>query len=227
MRVGSEMIARIYTSVDGFCDLDHQSTPGAVGLFPSQNTYLIRGGTVEHIRKRVSGTFLRCAGRSCWIRCRLRTEHRVNGARKMTTGQITHRRKGVIWTATLNPLLEPRLSPGQPGRRRGVSNYEWTPETDRLLVELCTKWGAAKAKHIIGRRLQEGLLSDAAPKPDSVRKSVEYRMAKLGISTGRKRRKPDGRSPKRWTESQTNALLGALGADATIESIAGPHAPTP
>ena len=123
-------------------------------------------------------------------------------------------------TATLNPLLEPRLSPGQPGRRRGVSNYEWTPETDRLLVELCTKWGAAKAKHIIGRRLQEGLLSDAAPKPDSVRKSVEYRMAKLGISTGRKRRKPDGRSPKRWTESQTNALLGALGADATIESIA-------
>ena len=123
-------------------------------------------------------------------------------------------------TATLNPLLEPRLSPGQPGRRRGVSNYEWTPETDRLLVELCAKWGAAKAKHIIGRRLQEGLLSDAAPKPDSVRKSVEYRMAKLGIATGRERRKPDGRRPKRWTESQTAALLGALGADATIESIA-------
>ena len=93
-------------------------------------------------------------------------------------------------TATLNPLLEPRLSPGQPGRRRGVSNYEWAPETDRLLVELCAKWGAAKAKHIIGRRLQEGLFSDAAPKPERA-KSVEYRMAKLEIFTGRKPRKPD------------------------------------
>src|ERR1035438_415651 len=77
-------------------------------------------------------------------------------------------------TATLNPLLEPRLSPGQPGRRRGVSNYEWTPETDRLLLELCTKWGAAKAKHIIGRRLQEGLLSD--------RKSTRLNSSHLGIS---------------------------------------------
>jgi hypothetical protein len=46
-------------------------------------------------------------------------------------------------------------------------------------------------------------------------------MAKLGISTGQKRRKPDMREAKRWTESQTNTrLLGALGADATIESIA-------
>jgi hypothetical protein len=45
-------------------------------------------------------------------------------------------------------------------------------------------------------------------------------MAKLGISTEEKRRKPDARVSTRWTEAQTAALLGALGADATIESIA-------
>ena len=38
--------------------------------------------------------------------------------------------------ATLNPLLEPRLPVGQPGRPKGTSNYEWTPETDNLLIEL-------------------------------------------------------------------------------------------
>jgi hypothetical protein len=41
--------------------------------------------------------------------------------------------------ATLNPLLEPRLPAGQPGRPKGTSNYEWTPETDSLLTELCAK----------------------------------------------------------------------------------------
>lgn len=122
--------------------------------------------------------------------------------------------------AKLNPLLKPRLSPGQPGRPKGASNYEWTPETDRLLGDLCSKWGAAKAKNIIGRKLQEGRPTEAGPRPDSVRKAVERRMAKLGISTGQKRRKPEGRKVKRWTEAQTTALLGALGADATIESIA-------
>jgi hypothetical protein len=45
-------------------------------------------------------------------------------------------------------------------------------------------------------------------------------MAKLGILTGQRRRKPVTRRAKRWTESQTAALLGALGADATIKSIA-------
>jgi hypothetical protein len=45
-------------------------------------------------------------------------------------------------------------------------------------------------------------------------------MAKLGISIEEKRRKPAMRVSTRWTETQTAALLGALGADATIESIA-------
>ena len=122
--------------------------------------------------------------------------------------------------ATLDPLLQPRLPAGQPGRPKGASNYEWTPETDSLLVELCAKWGAAKAKRIMGRRIQDFRPTEAVPRPDSVRKAVEHRMAKLGIATGQKRRKPDIRTARRWTESQTTALLGALGADATIESIA-------
>ena len=97
------------------------------------------------------------------------------------TSQPNHapKKRGDL-AATLDPLLEPRRSAGQPGRTRGVSNYEWTPETDRLLAELCAKRGAAKAKHIVGRKIQEGRPTEAAPRPDSVRKAVEYRMAKLG-----------------------------------------------
>src|ERR1035438_460022 len=57
--------------------------------------------------------------------------------------------------ATLDPLLQPRRSAGQPGRPKGVSNYEWTPETDRLLADLCAKRGAATAKRIMGRKIQE------------------------------------------------------------------------
>jgi hypothetical protein len=49
---------------------------------------------------------------------------------------------------------------------------------------------------------------------------VERRIKTLGISTVATRRIPEGRVVKRWTEAQTAALLGALGADATIESIA-------
>jgi hypothetical protein len=122
--------------------------------------------------------------------------------------------------ATLDPLLEPRLAAGRPGRPRGVGNYDWTPEADQLLIELCAKLGAATAKRIMGRRIQESRQVEVTPRPDSVRKAVEHRMEKLGIVTRQKRRKPDMRRAKHWTESQTTALLGALGAAATIESIA-------
>src|ERR1035438_4273376 len=47
---------------------------------------------------------------------------------------------------TLDSTLEPRVSPGRPGRSKGSHNYEWTPETDRILEELCTKYGPAKTK---------------------------------------------------------------------------------
>jgi len=131
----------------------------------------------------------------------------------------TPKKRGNL-AATLDPLLEPRRKGGRPGRPKGGSNYEWTPETDKLLADLCAKWGAARAKRIVGRKIREGRPAESATSADSLRKAVEYRMAKLGISTELKRRKPEMREAKRWTESQTTALLGALGADATIESIA-------
>src|SRR6266545_4396813 len=122
--------------------------------------------------------------------------------------------------ATLDRDLEPRRSPGQPGRPKGTSNYEWSPETDKLLIELCTKCGAAKAKRVVGRRIQEDRPTEAVPRPDSVRKAVEHRMAKLGVPCGQSRRKPDIKEAKPWTECQTKTLLGALGGDANIKSIA-------
>src|SRR5207237_2373225 len=98
------------------------------------------------------------------------------------------RRRGNL-AATLDPLLEPRRSAGKRGRPKGASNYEWAPETDRLLVDLCAKLGAAKAKRVVGRKIRENRPTEEAPRPDSVRKAVEYRMAKLGISTGKGRKK--------------------------------------
>ena len=121
--------------------------------------------------------------------------------------------------ATLDPLLRPRRSPGSIGRPRGARNYEWTPETDQLLIEMCKKPVPA-AKRAVARALQKGRPTASAPTPDGLRKAVEYRMAKLGISAAKKRREPEAKTSKRWTEAQTAALLGALGADATIESIA-------
>ena len=122
--------------------------------------------------------------------------------------------------ATLDQELEPRLPPGKPGRPKGTNNYEWAPEIDRLLVELCAKSGATKAKRLVGRRIQEDRSAGAAPRPDSIRKAVERRMAKLGICAGQKRNKPETREVKPWTDCQTKTLLGALGADANIKSIA-------
>jgi len=73
--------------------------------------------------------------------------------------------------ATLDPLLEPRRSAGQPGRPKGVRNTNGLPETDKFLADLCAKRGAATAKRIMGRRIQEGRPTKAAPRPDSVRQS--------------------------------------------------------
>ena len=121
--------------------------------------------------------------------------------------------------ATLDPLLDPRLPAGRPGRPKGAVNYEWAPETDKLLVDLCARRGVATAKKIVGKKILAERPGKAGSRPDSVRKAVEHRLAKLGISSGRKRRKSDTKA-KRWTASETTALLGALGADASIESIA-------
>jgi hypothetical protein len=120
---------------------------------------------------------------------------------------------------TLDPLLRPRRSAGAIGRPKGARNYEWTPELDQMLVDMSKKRGPA-AKRTVARALQHTRPTAVSPTPDSLRKAMEYRMAKLGISSGEKRREPGARLSKRWTEAQTAALLGALRADAAIESIA-------
>ena len=138
-------------------------------------------------------------------------EHRPKRLRgRIASSQIMRRKGGGTW------------------QRRSIQYWSrgsrpvslWTPEADGLLIELCTRWGAATAKRVMGRKIQESRVVRTAPRPDSVRKAVEYRMAKLGISMGQKRRKTDMRKAKSWSQSETTALLGALGADATIESIA-------
>ena len=134
--------------------------------------------------------------------------------------QVRQRKKKGSLAAELDPLLKPRLAPGHPGRPKGSANYKWTPDADRTLVELCKRLGPTKAKPIMQRKLLELGMADRGARPDTVRKAIEYRMAKLELPTGRPRRVPAGRTAKRWTEGQTSALLGALGADATIESIA-------
>lgn len=121
--------------------------------------------------------------------------------------------------ATLDPQLRPRRSAGQIGRPKGSRNFDWTPEIDRLLTELCADQSPA-AKRIVGKALVQARSGASVPSADSLRKAVERRMATLGISTAAGRRTSEGRVVKRWTEAQTTALLGALGADATIESIA-------
>jgi hypothetical protein len=135
-----------------------------------------------------------------------------------TSNRVSKKRGNLA--ATLDQVLEPRRPPGKPGRPKGTSNYEWTPETDRVLAELCARSGTTKAIRLVGRRIQEARPTGAAPRPDSVRKAVERRMAKLGINAGQKRSKPDTREVKPWTDCQTKTLLGALGADANIKSIA-------
>ena len=149
------------------------------------------------------------------------TTHADPGNSTAEAGQPARqrKRKGSL-AAELDPLLTPRRAPGQPGRPKGSENHEWTPEADRTLIELCEKWGPTKAKQIMCRKLQEFGLVDGMARPDTLRKAVEHRMSKLRLPTGQPRKTPAGRTAKRWTEAQITALLGALGADATIESVA-------
>jgi hypothetical protein len=135
-------------------------------------------------------------------------------------GAVRQRKKKGSLATNLDPLLTPRLASGQSGRPKGSKNYEWTPEVDRMLMDLCEKWGTTKAKHIMQRKLLElGIANDGA-RPDTLRKGVEHRMARLGLPTGQPRKSPTSRTAKPWSEAQTAALLGSLGADATIESVA-------
>src|SRR5690349_16850074 len=91
--------------------------------------------------------------------------------------------------ATLDPLLEPRLALGRRGRPKGARNYTWTPERDKLLVEICCKSGPAKAKRILGLKIQEDRHVETPPRPDTVRKAVERRMVQLGLANETTRKK--------------------------------------
>ena len=124
---------------------------------------------------------------------------------------------------TLDSTLEPRVSPGRPGRSKGSHNYEWTPETDRILEELCAKYGPAKTKSIMQKKLMEmrGGSGEFKPRPDSLREAVERRMLHLGLATGQKRKPLESRSAKLWTPSETTALLGAVGGNLIDETIEG------
>lgn len=180
-----------------------------------QDGYVYRGIFPTQARQRLA---LTCGGVSMLEPSTASQTARSEDADDSTSNRPSKKRGNLA--ATLDRELEARLPPGQPGRPKGTTNYEWTPETDKLLVELCERSGTTKAKRLVGRRIQEDRPAGAAPRPDSVRKAVERRMAKLGICAGQKRSTPDTREVKPWTECQTKTLLGALGADANIKSIA-------
>jgi hypothetical protein len=122
---------------------------------------------------------------------------------------------------TLNHTLEPRLPPGRPGRPKGSGNYKWTPEMDRILEEACRKLGPAKAKNEMRKKLLETRDDPGEFKPrlDSLRNSVERRMALLGLQTGQKRKTPHSRIAKAWEPSDTTALVAAIGGDLLDESV--------
>src|SRR5450759_3443482 len=66
--------------------------------------------------------------------------------------------------ATLDPLLEPRVSAGRPGRPKGSGNYEWTPEADGLIMELCAKWARRRRNASWGAKSRNA--GRLRPRPD-------------------------------------------------------------
>lgn len=161
---------------------------------------------------------------------------RTAGAQK-SSGVRKRGRSGSL-ARTLDATLQPHVPPGKPGRPKGARNYDWTPEMDNQLAGLWQKYGPAKAKAVMGKRLLEFCPRDRMPKQDTVRNAVERRLVALGLSTGTPRKKPESRAepnapseateilnaakkvtPSTWSSAQTTALLGAIGGDLTNESI--------
>jgi hypothetical protein len=122
--------------------------------------------------------------------------------------------------ATLDPQLTPRRPPGHPGRPVGAGNYRWTPEDDRHLIELCERLGTSKAKVVMAGEIRNKRTHDLPSSFEAVRKVVERRMTRLEIPPTRPRKRPAVRKVNRWTDAQITTLLGCLGADADIKSIA-------
>jgi len=135
--------------------------------------------------------------------------------------QKLRKRKGEL-KETLDRTLEPRLPPGRPGRPQGSTNYQWTPEADRILEELCARLGPSTAKHVMRKKLLEVRgcgPGEYKPRPDSVRNAVERRMSCLGLPTGQERKKPISGRAKPWTRAHITALLGGLGGDLIDKSL--------
>ena len=70
------------------------------------------------------------------------------------------------------------------------------------------------------RKLLELGIADSGARPDTIRKAVEYRMAKLSLPTGQHEKRRRVESQSGGQRLRPPRCLGALGADATIESVA-------
>ncbi|HLH31334.1 MAG TPA: hypothetical protein VKY31_09035, partial [Terriglobia bacterium] len=140
---------------------------------------------------------------------------------KLVAGTSGTRKPRGNLAETLDCTLEPRLAPRLRGRPNGASNYEWTPEIDTVLAELCTKFGPAKAKSVIGKQVLEmrHRRGKRAPHPDGVRKAIERRLAELGLPTGKERKRPETANREPWTPKQVTALLACLGGDLHPDSV--------
>jgi hypothetical protein len=122
---------------------------------------------------------------------------------------------------TLDRTLEPRVAACRRGRPNGAPNYQWTPEIDTLLTELCGKFGPGKAKTVVGKQVVEMRRGrgQRAPRPDGLRKAIERRLAELGLPTGQERKRPESTNAKPWTPRQITALLACLGGDLHPDSV--------
>lgn len=130
-----------------------------------------------------------------------------------------HDRRGDL-SETLDPLLSPRNPQKRAGRSKGSQNYTWSPAADAILVELAGEHQTGKAKWAMFHRLEPFHGAAARTKPDAYRKAVKYRLAKLGLPIGDSHRSGGEKHAHPWTEAQAKALIGSLGEDVSLETIA-------
>lgn len=143
----------------------------------------------------------------------------ANSNHESNNGSNHHKPRGDL-TETLDPLLSPRNPQKTAGRSKGSLNYTWPPAADAILVELASEHQTGKAKCAMFHRLKIFHGAAARTKPDAYRKAVEYRLAKLGLPTGESRRAEREKHVYPWTEVQVKALIGSLGEDVSLETIA-------
>jgi hypothetical protein len=130
------------------------------------------------------------------------------------------RRKAGTLAIMLDRALEPRVPPGRRGRPKGSPNYVWPPELDQTLIDLSRRCSPPVVKKVMRAKLLDmrGGSGGCRPRPDSLRKQIERRMAGLNLPTGKPRKKQE-KTAKAWTETQTQALLGVVGTDLQDKTI--------